>query len=98
MVPLKYPNMTDLMVNVLECHGEEKKNMHWYLHMDLNMDSDLGLIKELIWVVQLSLPKGLIFKKYGELSVILLVREEINVLGSSYVIAEYQTNLSLMYF
>ena len=35
-------------------HWDEKTKPNWYLHMELQMDSNLGLMKELTWVLLLA--------------------------------------------
>ena len=52
--PLKDIMMASLMVQLLGSHWDEKMEMHWDLQMEQNIDWNLGLMKELRWVLQLA--------------------------------------------
>ena len=53
LAPFNDIMMETLMVHLIGSHWEEEMEMHWYLQMELQMDLNLGLMKELSWVLQL---------------------------------------------
>ena len=53
-VPLKDIIMTSLIVHLLGSHWDDKLELRWGLQIELQMDLNLGLMKELIWVLQLA--------------------------------------------
>ena len=51
-----------LIVQLIEYHMNKKTDLNLSLQMDLNMDSILGLTKEMIWVLQVYHMKDLQMK------------------------------------
>ena len=52
--------MASLMVHLMGSHWNDKMELHWDLQMELQMESNLGFMKELSWVLQLDSLKDII--------------------------------------